>query len=172
MRERDSLKRTVELQASSDDKHVFELQALSDKQYLLEHKLDQESTFSNDRFLRLLDEQTAYATLSKERKSLQRTVDQQADENHKQAMQLLQQNIETQTLKSKIAVQARTYKERIVKSETETQLAECKIRMLEQQLDDSLRFHDVLFFFFLVIVVFALGCALSWFGSDDLDSLA
>jgi len=165
-RELDSLKRTVEQHIDMDEKHVFELQALADKQYLLEHKLEQEATMSNDRFLRLLEEQTAYATLSKERKFLQRTVDQQADEYHKQAVQLSQQNSEAQALKAKITTQAVTYKERIVKSETETQLAEGKIRSLEQQLDHSVRFHDALFFLLLVIVVFALGCALSWSGSD------
>jgi len=172
MRELDSLKRAVELQAGSDDKHVFEVQALSDKQYLLEHKLEQEATLSNDRFLRLLDEQTAYATLSKERKSLQRTVDQQANENHKQAMQLAQQNIELQALKGKIATQAVTYKERIAKLETETQLAKGKIRSLEQQLDHSVRFHDVLFFFLLAIIVFVLGGGLSWSLGDGSDILS
>lgn len=162
--ERDCLKRTVNRQAGINSSQASQLEqqnmayeALSDKHYILEHKLEQEENLSNDRFLALLDEHAAHAKLSREHKSLQRTVDWQADENRKQARQLSQQNSERQELKGKIAMQAVNYEERIVKSETETHLAERNIRMLEKQLDESLRFHDVLFFFSLVIIVFVVG---------------
>jgi len=162
MREVDILKRTIEHQTIMHEQHIFDLQVLCDKLYFLDQQLEQQADLSNDRFLALLDERTANATLLKERRSLQRTVDQQADANHKHAMQLSKQNSETQALKGKIAMQATSFEQRSFESQAETLLAESKIRTLEQQLDDSLRLHDVLFFFLLAVLVIAIGYVLSW----------
>ena len=167
MRERDNLKRTVEHQADTISQHAAErevqdmrFERLSNQQYYLNRALERETDANIEQYSQLQQEKTAYEALSREWQSLQRTVQQQDTKNYNQGFVLLQQSAEVRALTAKIASQARTCEERICELKNQ---AEIEVHALENQLDYYLCILS------LVIFVFALGAAGSWFLDGEFD---